>query len=145
MGRAPLQVLVIPFRQVEVSFEFCVLKRSDAGYWQFVAGGAEDFETQEQAAVRESREELGTSGKMLKLDSMCTVPANFFKAWSTWPKGTLVIPEYAFAIDLTGVEVKISREHSEFKWGDYETVLRLLHWQSNQNALWELKTRLAGN
>jgi hypothetical protein len=40
MSRAPFQVLVIPFRRsADGELEFCLLKRSDMGIWQFVAGG----------------------------------------------------------------------------------------------------------
>jgi len=42
--RALLQVLVIPFRRTESTLKFAVLKRSDADYWQFVAGGGENGE-----------------------------------------------------------------------------------------------------
>lgn len=38
MPRAPLQILVLPFREVRKSeFEYAVLRRSDDGYWQGVA------------------------------------------------------------------------------------------------------------
>ena len=53
--RAPFQILVIPFRRTAAGLEFAVLRRSDADYWQFVAGGGEDDETPLQAARREAR------------------------------------------------------------------------------------------
>jgi hypothetical protein len=38
MPRAPLQILVLPFREVRKSeFEYAVLRRSDDGYWQGAA------------------------------------------------------------------------------------------------------------
>lgn len=44
MPRAPLQILVLPFRRRE-RFEVAVLHRTDYDCWQFVAGGAEEGET----------------------------------------------------------------------------------------------------
>ncbi len=62
--RAPFQVLVIPFRRTGTVPEFAVLKRSDASYWQFVAGGGENDETPAQAATRETEEEIGITGEL---------------------------------------------------------------------------------
>ena len=46
MSRAPFQVLVIPYRYcTDGSLEYCLLKRTDMGIWQFVAGGGETGET----------------------------------------------------------------------------------------------------
>jgi len=55
-----------------------VLKRSDADCWQFVAGGGDDGETPIQAAVRETREEVGISAPVISLDSRASVPRNCF-------------------------------------------------------------------
>jgi 8-oxo-dGTP pyrophosphatase MutT (NUDIX family) len=75
--RAPFQILVIPFRRTAAGPEFAVLKRSDAPYWQFVAGGGEDDESPGQAAERETKEEIGVAanGRLLQLDSVATVGA----------------------------------------------------------------------
>ena len=60
MSRAPFQVLVLPFRKTAKGlYEFAVFRRSDAGYWQAIAGGGEMGETSREAAIRESQEEAG--------------------------------------------------------------------------------------
>jgi hypothetical protein len=33
----------------------------------------------------------------------------------------------------------------EFKWASYDEAVNLLKWDSNKNALWELKERLLNN
>ena len=39
-SRAPFQVLVLPYRQLDDSeYEYAVLRRADEGYWHVVAGG----------------------------------------------------------------------------------------------------------
>ena len=78
--RAPFQILVIPFRSTAAGPEFAVLKRRDAEYWQFVAGGGEDDESPGQAAERETKEEIGIAahGRLIQMDSVATVPRTCF-------------------------------------------------------------------
>ena len=64
MARQPLQVIVIPFRERDGGgYEFAVFHGADASMWQFIAGGAEDGETVEEAARREAGEEAGIAGE----------------------------------------------------------------------------------
>lgn len=140
--RAPFQILVIPFRRTATGSEFAVLKRSDLNCWQFVAGGGEDAETPEQAASRETKEEVGITGNLMPLDSVSTVPRSCFAAAELWGKDVFVIPEHCFAIDAEGREITVSEEHTEFRWASYEEAVSLLKWDSNRNALRELNERL---
>lgn len=50
MARARYQVLVIPYCIEDGHARFCVFKRSDLDFWQFIAGGGED----EDASILES-------------------------------------------------------------------------------------------
>lgn len=139
--REPFQVLVIPFRRTASEAEFAVLKRSDDANWQFVAGGGEADESPAQAAVRETKEETGiTDGRLIKLDSMATIPRNCFAG--TWAKDVYVIPEHCFAVDAGSFALALSDEHTEARWLAYEQAYALLKWDSNRNALWELNERL---
>jgi dATP pyrophosphohydrolase len=81
MPRAPFQVVVLPFRSgVDGVPQYCVMRRADQGYWQFVAGGGEDDESPEQAARREAVEEAGFpyAASLYRLQSMDTVPVISF-------------------------------------------------------------------
>lgn len=142
--RAPFQVLVIPFRHAATGPEFAVLKRSDAEFWQFVAGGGEEGESPVQAAERETREEIGiaSNGRLLRLDSMATIPKSCFAAADSWGRGVYVIPEYCFAINAGDSALVLSGEHTEARWASYDQACSLLKWDSNRNALWELNERL---
>ena len=42
------------------------------------------------------------------------------------------------------MEIQLSPEHSEFKWLGYDEAMRVLTWETNRTALWELGQRLAG-
>lgn len=140
--RRPFQVLVIPFHRRQAGPEFAVLKRSDSGNWQFVAGGGEDAETPVQAAKREASEEIGITGEMIPLDSLSTVPRDCFAAAISWESKVYVVPEHCFAVDVRSNNIVLSNEHTEFKWLAYDEACALLTWDSNRNALWELNERL---
>jgi len=122
--------------------EFAVLKRSDADYWQFVAGGGEDGEIPIQAAQRETQEEVGISAEMIELDSLSTVPKDCFAATDSWGGDVYVIPQYCFAVDAGSSDISLSHEHIESRWVSYEQACSLLKWDSNRTALWELNERL---
>ncbi len=144
--RAPFQILVIPFRRGTTGDEFAMLKRSDAGWWQFVAGGGEGEESPAQTAARETEEEIGidADGRLMALDSKATVPKNGFAAAASWGPDVYVIPEHCFAVDVGGRVLALSSEHTELQWLPYEAATALLKWDSNRNALWELNERLKG-
>jgi dATP pyrophosphohydrolase len=132
------------FRTTDCVVEYAVFKRSDAGYWQFIAGGGEDDEAPLAAAKREAHEEAGISSdsRFFELDSMATVPANVFKGHESWGKDIYVIPEHCFAAEASQKKLVISGEHDEYRWADYEAASKMLNWHSNRNALWELNERL---
>ncbi|HOQ62669.1 MAG TPA: hypothetical protein PKZ39_01715 [Clostridia bacterium] len=54
----------------------------------------------------------------------------------------LVIPEYAFAVMPEDGAVRLTREHSEFEWLDYEGAMKRLKYDSNRTALWELDSKI---
>jgi dATP pyrophosphohydrolase len=140
--RAPFQVLVIPFRWREGGLEFALLKRRDAGYWQFVAGGGEEGETPLEAAERETLEETRVVGEIIRLDSTSSVPRTCFAGGESWGEEVYVIPEYSFGVEICKLELRLSSEHTELRWAPYEEARRLLKWDSNRTALWELCRRL---
>lgn len=144
MPRVPFQVLVIPFRRVGDQVEFAVLRREDMNVWQAVAGGGEVGETPQQAAVRETQEELGLDrpAPLYPLQAMASMPARLFTDRDSWPAGTYVVPEHSFASDLTNVEIKISQEHTDIQWLDYKSAVEALRFDSNRTALGELHERL---
>ena len=65
--------------------------------WQFIAGGAEEGETAEEAARREATEEAGIAegARFCQLESRASVPRTAFYLTEHWPKDLLVVPEYS--------------------------------------------------
>lgn len=144
MPRAPYQVLVIPFRRMNDEILYCVFKRSDEGYWQWIAGGGEENEVPLDAAKREALEEAGIDENhvFMKLDSTVTIPAIGAIGRLEWGEDTLVIPEYAYAVEVQNETLPLSSEHDECVWLNYQNAMETLKWDSNRNALWELNHRL---
>ncbi|WP_347343498.1 NUDIX hydrolase [Jatrophihabitans telluris] len=108
-----------------------------------MAGGVEATEGPEDTARRELQEELTLKHAVpvFRLDSVSSIPAYHFDR-SSWALDMYVVPEFAFAADLTGQQVRLSDEHSALRWLPYEDAHELLTWDSNRTALWELDQRL---
>jgi dihydroneopterin triphosphate diphosphatase len=136
MARAPLQILVLPYRRRTRGVEVAVFRRADNGIWQGIAGGGEDDEAPEQAARRELREEAGIDGDLIRLTSRAMIDARSIGDYD-WG-GIRAVPEYAFAVDVGGRDIAIGHEHSEYRWVDIDTAMSMLHWESNRLALKEL-------
>ena len=146
MARAKYQVLFIPFYTDESKTQYCIFRRSDMGIWQFIAGGGEDNDPSVAgSAKREAYEEadIPMNSDFIRLDSCCSIPSDCFKnAETIWGKDCLVIPEYAFGVKLKSTSLLLSREHTEYKWVDYESAQAMLEYDSNRTALWELNKRI---
>lgn len=143
-GRAPFQVLVLPYRHDGPAIQFAVFKRADAGYWQFIAGGGEGSELPPEAARREAWEEaaIPMTVPLFRLDSRNTVPVMELSGYLRWGPDVLVVPEYTFAVRPLDTNLRIGNEHTEYRWVDYEACRQMLHWDSNRNALHELNHRI---
>ena len=139
--REPYQILSIPYRIVDGTTLFCIFRRADSKYWQFIAGGGENGETPIEAAKREIIEEIGVEPKNIKqLTCASYVPAEVIaeSRRQHWDKNVYVIPEYSFAFECDS-EPTLSNEHTEYKWLTYDEARKLLKWDSNKVAMYEIK------
>ena len=144
--REPYQILSIPYRIVDGTPLFCIFRRRDSDYWQFIAGGGENGETPIEAAIRETREEIGVELKNIKqLTCIAYVPAEVIAESKRqhWDKNTYVIPEYSFAFECDS-ELTLSNEHTEYKWLTYNEARKLLKWDSNKVAMYEIDSIIKG-
>jgi dihydroneopterin triphosphate diphosphatase len=147
MARAPFQVLVYPYRQMsDDEYQYALLKRSDAGWWQGIAGGGEDDEMPLDAARREAREEAGITSEshFLKLDTIVWVRVTEFRDIYLWRDDLFVIPQHCFGVLVSDESIVLSGEHSEYRWLDYDEADKHTRYDGNKTALWELNQRLKG-
>jgi dATP pyrophosphohydrolase len=123
------------------------MRRSDEGYWQAMSGGGEDDEKPLETARRETFEESGIpqTSEFLQLDTIEPVPVIEFKDSHVWGEDVYVIPQYCFGVTSQNIRIVISHEHTEYKWLSYEEALKLIKYDGNKTALWELDRRLKGN
>src|SRR5215475_14919128 len=141
MARTPFQVLVYPYRKIrDDGFEYALLKRSDTGYWQAIAGGGENNETSLEAAKREAYEEAGipANSDFLQLDTVEPIPVTEFADSHLWGDDVYVIPQYCFGVLVKDSQILLSREHTEYAWLTYEQAYHLVKYDGNKTALWEL-------
>lgn len=147
MARAPFQVLVYPYRKkFDGQIEYALMKRSDEGYWQGIAGAGEDAEKPLEAARRETYEESGVpvTSEFMQLDTVEPVPVTEFRDSYLWGEDVYVIPQYCFGVKAQNVKIVLSREHTEHGWFSYEEAYKLIKYDGNKTALWELDQRLKG-
>jgi len=145
MARAPFQVLLIPFIADAKGIRFGLLRREagTGGYWQGIAGGGEEGETPVEAARREAMEEAGVpaDAPLFRLDTVTMIPVAEVCGFR-WGEDVLVIPEYAFGVEVRVERLVLSHEHAEYGWFELDAARSLVRWDSNRTALWELHHRL---
>ena len=143
--REPFQVLVFPYQIINDEPKFLIALRSDLSIWQAISGGGESGESLLEAAKRELIEETQLVGKnWLQLDSMCMLPKVYYAGHENWSSHQYVVPEYAFSVQVTA-EPQLSSEHTEYRWCSFQDATKLLKFDSNRIALWELNERLHSN
>lgn len=142
--RIPKQVLIIPYRIIDNEIQYCIFKRSDLSVWQWIAGGAEDFDDNIlESAKRELWEETHIKDVTIEqLEMTAKIPVvNIVKDFK-WGKDIFYAEEFAFSVDINNQKIELSEEHNEYKWLSYEEVRPLLKYDSNKSALWELNEKL---
>ena len=142
--RLPKQVLVIPYKIEEGKPKYCIFKRSDMDAWQWIAGGSEDFDKDiVDSAKRELFEETQIKDVELEeLEMRCKIPVTNVVKDFIWGEDVFYSEEFAFAADISDKEIVLSEEHKEYKWMEYDEVRKLLKYDSNKSALWELNVKL---
>jgi dATP pyrophosphohydrolase len=146
MARAPFQILILPFRQAEGRPEYAVFSRADDECWQGIAGGGEDDETPLEAARREALEEAGVppAARFVELQTRSSVPVTCFRESAGWGEELYVVTEHCYGVEMQSGDIQLSGEHRAYRWVDYDTALKLLTYDGNKTALWELNQRLLG-
>lgn len=120
------------FRFVNDDLEFLLLKRSEnekyPNIWQMVTGSIDEGEKAFQTALREIKEETGLTPQRFWVAPQ----VNSF--YSAERDEICLIPVFA-AIVNPKLEVKISAEHSEFKWLNKNETKNHLAWKGQRNAV----------
>lgn len=120
------------FREKNEKIEFLLLKRSPKQYypnlWQMVSGKIKENETAYNAALREIKEETG-----LTPEKFWVAPTvNSFYAQDK--DYICLLPVFAAKVKFES-EVKISEEHTEYKWLNPEEAKKILAWDGQRKSI----------
>lgn len=100
------------------------------GHWDFVKGKIEQGETEQDTALRETREETGIA------DIEFIKGFNENINYSFQFEGELIYKEVVFFLAKTKTkDVKISHEHLSYIWLDYNNALKKTTYQNAKNIL----------
>ena len=108
---------IVLFRKEKLKKLFLLL-HYPSGHWDFVKGKMEEGESTHQTAIRETKEETGI------------IDITFLENFEEWIEynfqyqGELVHKKVVFFLAETKtVDVKISHEHTDYTWMDYNTAM----------------------
>jgi 8-oxo-dGTP pyrophosphatase MutT (NUDIX family) len=120
------------FRVQKGKLEFLLLKRSPDEYypnfWQMVSGKIKENETAYNAALRELKEETNL------------IPEKFWVAptvnsfYAPDKDYICVLPVFAAKVKYD-CEVKLSKEHTDYKWVNPEEATQLLAWDGQRKSV----------
>ena len=128
---------IVLFRK-EKSKKLFLLLHYPSGHWDFVKGKMEKGESTHQTAIRETEEETGITD-IVFLEN--------FEEWIEYNfqyQGELVNKKVVFFLAETKTEdVKISHEHQNYAWMDYNTSMEKTTFDNAKTVLTKAQTLLS--
>lgn len=119
---------VILFNRAE-GIQFLVLKYP-SGHWDFVKGNIEEGEEEEETVKRELFEETGINNLEIHQGFNEKAEYNYYKKNNKVHK----IVSYYLA-ETNQKQVKLSFEHLEYKWSNYEGLMKLITFENSKEIL----------
>jgi len=127
---------IVLFRKEDSKILFLLL-HYPSGHWDFVKGKMEKGESTHETAIREAKEETGITD------------ITFLENFEEWIKydfqyqGELVHKKVVFFLAETKTkEVKISHEHLDYTWMDYNTSMEKTTFDNAKTVLTRAQTLL---
>ena len=100
------------------------------GHWDFIKGGIEDGETPHETSIRETEEETGITD--IKFVNGYKEEIEYFFRVDNNDVHKKVI---FFLARTNSINVKLSHEHNDFIWLEYESALKKLTYKNAMNVL----------
>lgn len=123
---------VVVFRRNGSNKEYLVLKYG-ARHWDFAKGHLEKNETPLNAALRETKEETGLNVKII--EGFKDKISYIFR--TNYSEGQVIYKEVEFFLGEVNFEdeVKLSHEHSKYKWESYDKAMKTLTYENARKIL----------
>ena len=119
---------VILFNKTD-GIQFLILKYP-SGHWDFVKGNIEEGEKEEETVKRELFEETGIDSLQIHQEFNEKVEHNYYKKNRKVHK---IVSYYLAETDQK--EIKLSFEHLDYKWSDYEDLMKLITFENSREIL----------
>lgn len=120
---------IIVFRMENKEPEFLILHYG-AGHWDFPKGHVEEGESEEQTALRETEEETGIK-EIIFVPGFRNSISYFFKRKKETVKKEVIF----FLAETKTKAVKLSFEHKDYKWLNYEDAMKQLNFDNAKEML----------
>ena len=120
---------VVIFLENEQGISYLLLNYP-SGHWDFAKGRIEDGESLHEAAIRETREETGITDLEFLKDFEERIEYHFQF------EGKLIHKQVVFFLAKTKTrDVKVSQEHTNFIWLDFENAIKKITYENAKNIL----------
>ncbi len=120
------------FLKSDKEIKFLLLKRAEnekyPNIWQPITGSINKNEKAYETALREVTEETG-----IKVKELLVVPtlSGFYSYENDYIS---IIPVFAVEVE-ENIEVKLSQEHSDFKWVSLKEALEMVSWEDQRKSM----------
>lgn len=127
-------VFIVVYSKTD-KIEYLILKRKKHWVgWEFPKGGVECFETRKHAVKREVKEETGL--KILKIKKFNVKGKYEYEKEFPDRKGIIGQNFLLYAVEVEKGKVSIDeREHSDFRWMNFEEAMKKLTWENQKECL----------
>ncbi|MFA6322591.1 MAG: NUDIX domain-containing protein [Candidatus Buchananbacteria bacterium] len=125
---------IVIFKKDGKSIKYLLLHRG-GDYWTFPKGRPEGLENEIETALREVQEETGITEVKIIEGFRQQYDYDFDTQISDGVKEKIYQTAVLFLGEVGEVEVKISDEHVDYGWFDYDMAHQRLFIQNNQNVL----------
>ncbi len=119
---------------------YLILRHRNGEHWSLPKGHIEPGESEQEAALREAQEETGISDIELVPGFRAVSRYSFFR------QGVPVEKEVVYFLGRTDqTDVRLSKEHVDWRWADYEAALSTLTYPDTRDVLRQAEERLRGS
>ena len=107
-----------------------LLMSNRKGYWEFPKGHVDPGETEEEAAIREVREETGLNDVKIVSGFKVKIKYTYSKDGKKYPKEVVF-----FLMKAEPKRVEVSEEHTGYVWLKYEDAIKKISYDNARKVL----------